>query len=425
MLTVKWLDGRLNKPQEREIVKAHRYGMSARVRKTGKITFIFKYRWQGRTEKITIGSYPELSIGKASDIAKDHQNTLAEDKNPKKEKLVARLEVEQQLTVEQLLMRWWHHHFKNHASYNDEINGYPFAVKRSFQLHVFPKLGAYPWDKVDRQQWAKLFLENRDKRADITKRMVTCVKQAASFGIGNGIIKEHPLMEYTAKKTLGLKSKKRQRHLNDDEIFKIYEAIDNSRTKPGNKILMKLLIIYGCRTIELRLCKPEHLDIKNGVWTVPPEIAKPKNSQYAEDHKPIIRPLFKETIELFKLAMAIQPKSAYVFPKENGEPMKPAALTDMPDRISVKINKAYDQYKMEPWSKHDLRRTLRTRMGKLTQYHVAEKMLGHVMPGEGDTYDQELYLEEQLIAYQKWYQVLDNIWNQRDNVTVIGIKKGA
>jgi len=424
MLTVKFLDSKLNKPQEKEVVKAHRYGLSARIRKTGSITFVFRYKWLGKEEKIAIGSYPELGITEASEIAKKYQAMIAEDKNPKRERIVDRTKQTTEYTVKRMLLEWWEDFFKDHPDYAVR-NKYPYDVKRGFEIHIFPKLGSTPWDLVDRRQWSSLFQDMKRRVPAITQRMVTAVKSAAGWAVGNGLTKEHPLMEFTAKRTLGISNKRGERTLSDEELYLVFNAIEESRIKPGNKILFKLLIIYGCRTIELRLLQPHHLDFKNGVWTVPREIAKPKDAKRPDLNREIKRPLFAETIELFNQAIKLKPKSKYLFPKENGEPMGETALLDISMRLTHKINKTHPEANVKHWTKHDLRRTMRTNMSKLTEPHIAEKMIGHALTGEFETYDKYDYLQEQLIGYQKWYQRLDNIWNQRDNVTVIGKRKGA
>jgi len=428
MLNVKWLDAKLNKPQEKEVTKAHKDGLYARVRKTGAISFVFKYYWLGKRDTLTIGSYGKITLNKAAEIAKTYQAMIADDKNPRTEKLITRLKDKENYTVEQIANEWWAHHFADHPK-RDIEHAHPHTIKQTLKNHVMAELGQYPWDKVDRKAWVKVFQKIKKKTPQTATVVVTTIKQIANYGIGNGLVDNHPLMEYSASKTLGITRTKRTRVLTHTEILRIHEQIEDSGIHEKSKILFKLLLIYGCRTIELRLCKPEHLNFKNGVWTVPKEIAKPKSLKNIEDAREIIRPLFNETIALFERAIQLSKGSEYVFPvtsgKRKGEAMLPSAMLDIPTRTRTKINDKYPDEHMAIWSKHDLRRTMRSSIGKFTERNVAEIMIGHSLGMVEGTYDHGDYLEKQLISYQKWYQVLDNIWNKRDNVTVLGIKKGA
>jgi integrase len=57
----------------------------------------------------------------------------------------------------------------------------------------------------------------------------------------------------------------------------------------------------------------------------------------------------------------------------------------------------------EPWTIHDLRRTVRTGLGKLSvQPHVAEAALNHLPPKLIRTYDRNTYAAEKRDAFDKW-----------------------
>ncbi len=45
----------------------------------------------------------------------------------------------------------------------------------------------------------------------------------------------------------------------------------------------------------------------------------------------------------------------------------------------------------------------------LTDVHVAEVMLGHSLKGMQGVYDRHLYLEEQTVAYKKWWDRIQEI----------------
>ena len=66
------------------------------------------------------------------------------------------------------------------------------------------------------------------------------------------------------------------------------------------------------------------------------------------------------------------------------------------------------------WTKHDLRRTLRTNMSRIAPQAVAEKMMGHVFKDVQGTYDHHDYLDEMKEYYQIWYNKLMKIVNDSD-----------
>ena len=64
---------------------------------------------------------------------------------------------------------------------------------------------------------------------------------------------------------------------------------------------------------------------------------------------------------------------------------------------------------MERWPIHDLRRTARSRLSRLTHSDVAEKIVGHSFQGVRKIYDRYDYLEEQTQAYKAWWKEVDSI----------------
>jgi integrase len=73
----------------------------------------------------------------------------------------------------------------------------------------------------------------------------------------------------------------------------------------------------------------------------------------------------------------------------------------------TQINRRIKNAKLDPlehWTLHDLRRTFRTRLGKLCEDKIAELLLGHVThrPKLKRTYDVNEYMDEMREALLKW-----------------------
>ncbi|MFI0458770.1 MAG: hypothetical protein ACH254_14320, partial [Candidatus Thiodiazotropha endolucinida] len=69
------------------------------------------------------------------------------------------------------------------------------------------------------------------------------------------------------------------------------------------------------------------------------------------------------------------------------------------------------------FSPHDLRRTMRTHLGKMRiPPHIAERCLNHSLGRIVDTYDQGDYLEERRSALDKWAVLIDVMVSDESNV---------
>jgi hypothetical protein len=80
----------------------------------------------------------------------------------------------------------------------------------------------------------------------------------------------------------------------------------------------------------------------------------------------------------------------------------------------------------EPWTVHDLRRTVRTGLGELgAQPHIAEAVINHVPPKLVRTYDRNTYAAEKRDALDKWASHLKVTVAQATGANVTAFRKGG
>ena len=73
-------------------------------------------------------------------------------------------------------------------------------------------------------------------------------------------------------------------------------------------------------------------------------------------------------------------------------------------------NRAKEMAGVDDWRPHDLRRTVRTRLGEIgTPPHIAELVLNHTVKGLQAVYDRYEYTKEKREALDKWAEHLRGI----------------
>ena len=78
----------------------------------------------------------------------------------------------------------------------------------------------------------------------------------------------------------------------------------------------------------------------------------------------------------------------------------------------------------EPWTLHDLRRTVRTGMGQIgVMPHVAEAILNHLPPKLIRTYDRNTYAAEKRDALERWANHLAVAIAQASGANVTALRK--
>ncbi|MCS6098662.1 site-specific integrase [Shewanella sp. SM101] len=393
-----WLKANLSKSYPKSFERADRDGLSVRVSPKGKITFQIRYRYVGKACRVDLGSYPLMSLKDARTECVRLRAELEQGNNPKTVKELEHKAVSTALTMSELFMQWYESYCVANKTSHAEI-------LRSFKLHVLPKIGHLPADKVSLHIWLDVIETKAKTSPSIADRLLTNGKQLLKWGVKRQLLKSNVLVDISAKSDLQITKNVGDRSLNNDEIRLFWLAIEGSRIAQKNKIFLKLNLIYGCRNGELRLSKKSDFDFNTMVWTVPPE--NHKTGKVTK--KPLLRPIIPETKELIEEAVLLSGDGEFLFNNEGtDQPMGRSSSLSLPYNIIQWLKKNMS-YEMEHWSIHDLRKTARTNFSTLTEPHVAEIMLGHKLPGQWQVYDHYEYLEEQANAYSGWVERLRKI----------------
>ena len=397
-LTESWLKANNGKLREKTEEVSDRDAMSVRLSPKGRITFQVRFWLDSKQSRITIGAYPSISLKDAREKAAQIKMLVEQGIDPRIEEKLKSVEIDKSLSFEGLFEQWSEKYlFKTKKS--------AVGIKRSFEIHVFPKLGALPADRLTVKNWLELLEPLAEDKPSIAERILNNTKQMYNWAIRRELCTKNPVDLISTKDDLHTEYIPNDRTLNDSEIAAIWRGLMRSRMYVRNRIFVQLCFIYGCRSGELRETKKIHINKEKGIWFIPVE----NNKNGAKTGKPLIRPLIPETIHLFDLVAALN-DSEYLFTSSVNkmQPITRGALLSLPYDLTEYLYRE-EKLSIDHWSLHDIRRTVRTNLSKLTQPHVAEIMLGHVLPKIWRTYDHYDYLDEQREALQKWVERLQLI----------------
>ena len=167
------------------------------------------------------------------------------------------------------------------------------------------------------------------------------------------------------------------------------------------RLALRILLLVGVRTGELLKARWADVELEAAIWTIPVENQKLNPKQIA-DAKPWIVPLAPDVLALFRELKKIAGRSPWVVSSDKAEE---GHVTEK--ALSHAVRGLFDAKLLElPGGRctpHDLRRTLRTKLGDLVvALHVAERCLNHSLGRIAQTYDHYDYLKERRDALEKW-----------------------
>lgn len=377
MLTDAKLRKMNGKPIDKRMELSDANGLSVRITPTGIIVFQYRYKFDGRPRRMTLGQYDRLSLKEAREQVAEYRKLLTLGKDPI---TVRNMTVEaniQAATVEDCIKAWLSSAAASRLVKRDEW-------ERALNRHVIPYVGSMLVDEMAISHWQPVFKRMRDNGAETyAGEMLSRMKTIFSYCIRTELIKRNPVSDLRVI-DVGKPARKGKRNLNDKEIGLLWHAIEACTITHQNKLFIKLLLLTGCRGVELRLAKKQDFDLDERVWRVPDEHSKTR--------EPFERGLSAAAVGLLKEAFSLYPDFSQAFPpasKKEDRPMAASVLLNLAIQLRADMT-------IEHWSIHDLRRTAKTKMAELGVLpHVSEKVLGHKLSGVLAIYDQHSYLKEQ------------------------------
>src|SRR6516165_2064859 len=238
------------------------------------------------------------------------------------------------------------------------------------------------------------------KRSNITaNRARASLSAMFRWAIGEGLCENNPVTGTNRQDENG----HRERSLTDAEVVKVWLAAPENDY--GN--IVRLLMLTGCRREEIGSLRWSEVDPEARTITIAKE--RTKNGM---EH---ILPLPDAALSILQGIMRRGDRD-YVFgiARDGG--------FSGWSKSKIALDKAAAL--REGWRLHDLRRTVRTGLGKLgIQPHIAEAVLNHLPPKLIRTYDHNKYESEKRVALDKWAAHLKVAIAQATGANVTALRK--
>ncbi len=417
------LDSLLNRNHDKAFELPDRDSLSVRVSAKGKIAWQYRFRFNKKGDRLTIGHYPNLSIDEARAKVPGLRGWLFEGKNPKQEWINAKNKNSKQssMTLEALAGKWFEQvaeeDFKSttYENYKITLGKWIFNDPKRDSLKVkwVKKNLNIPFDQITNLQWMDYFDWVCKEGSKVTSGSVfKLLKTIVRWGIKREKISNQNLLLYTVR-DIGSSPQKGERTPSLFEIARLWMEIEKSKALPQTKICLKLVILSGGRNTALRTARWSDFDFDNMIWTIPVPKGKKKEQRrgsHVDDiavQKPERHPIPYKIKKLLDELSFIYSADGYVFKgAKNGTALTTHSLNRYCSRISAKLFAEYGISKIVP---HDFRRSINSILAEKdrTLIPICEKILGHVLQGTMGHYNTADYLEDQLKAYELYWSLIE------------------
>lgn len=403
-----WTDAQIKglKPKEaryeKSIIKG---GLWIRVTPNNVKTWIYRYKIDGKTEKLKIGHYPPMGLHDANVEFLRLSHQRREGENPKTLIQAQEADKERQKnnTVKKLILDWY-------TGYVEKNIKRPETIKKQIDGDIIPLLGNKELDTLQTVDITAALDIIVERGAPVhANRVLSSIKQAFNSAVSRGRMQHNPAACIRAK-DIGGTERSRERYLSLDEIKTLWQFLDSDQNQMAlqTKCAIKIILLTGVRTAELRLATVDEFDFENSLWTIPSEHSK-TDSVMKIHLSPQVKALLTELKAVGNSRYILSGIKANTPLTENA---LPRAIKRIEDRIGI-----------PSWTAHDLRRTFATQLGEALHVDpvVIEKCLGHKMPRIMATYNKNEMLPQRKEALDRWAAFVEGLL--QENIIPITLKK--
>jgi integrase len=357
-------------------------------------TWLFIYRAGAGRRKLSIGTYPTVTLLVAREKAESLRRQLADGIDPQEERKRAESAKQAEKAIKEALPQsvrdlfdlWQKRELTQRKDGGRKDNG--DETRRKFEKDVFPRIGALPLDTLRRAHVMQILDEVKARGAPrIAGILLSDMRQMFAFAVDREIIAGDPTARMKKSK-LGGNANERDRVLTVAEIKQLASAVPKALGEFQQRAIW-IMLATCCRIGEITQAGWSDIDLVAGTWTIPAENSKNTKphtvtlSRFALDHFRALRTIAESTAketekEVSQWVMPARHNTGCVCSKslskqvadrQRGSSQPMSRRSPLTDALVLPGGK---------WTPHDLRRTGATQMGMLgVRPDVIEKCLNH------------------------------------------------
>jgi integrase len=387
----------LGKPRAR---LADAGGLYLEVSPAGSKRWFWKYRFDGKEKRLSLGSYPDLGLKEARDARDDARKQQQRGADPvvkrQVERLSARFDTEASFEV---VAKEFHATKKD--SWSEQ---YAKRWLERLAKDVFPWLGKFPLPQIGAPALLQTLrrVESRGAR-ELPHSLLEACGQVFRYGIATGRCERSPAADLR-----GALKPVLTRHMSaivePEEVANLMRAIAGYHGQPVTRTALLLSALLFQRPGNIRQMEWSEVDLDGAMWTIPSDKMKRKKHEKLNG-RPHLVPLAQQAVTALADLKPLTGRGRYVFPAvvSNKRPMSENTV-----RVALR-RLGFDNDTMTP---HGFRAMARTILVERLEVppDVIEAQLAHSKSGPlGAAYDRATFLQQRRTMMQAWATYLDGL----------------
>ena len=285
-------------------------GLSLEIKKTKKV-WRYDYWKPGNKKvktKLILGDYPAITLAEARRKHAEARKLVSEGINPasEKQRQKRQTQADMQNTFSIIARDWFYLKSLNWSdSYRDYIN-------YMFERDIMPEFGNYPITKITPTDIITLIKKIEKRGAfELAKKTRQRLREIFRYAKAIGKVTSDPTADLTT-----IFKKHESKHypfLLANELPEFLKAASNYGGEILTKASLRLLMLTGVRTIDIRRMEWSEVDFNNGTWFLSGE----KRSKRGDKKREVTIVLSRQAINILKEIQPLTGCYKLVFPNRN------------------------------------------------------------------------------------------------------------
>ena len=356
-------------------------------------TWIFRYKSPTLNKRRTkgLGSYPSVSLKQAREKREACLRVLRQGLDPNDKNA---LSIES-LTVRQVSWAWFTDKKRPEVTLD-----YADDIWRSFELHVFPKLGDVPICNIRANDvYEKLLYLQQSGSLETLRRLCSRLRDVMSYAVSRGLIEHNCLYDlsksYTAPRVTPLPT------IRPDELGQFLKDLANVQIQFTTRCQIEWLMLTIVRPAEAAAAEWEEINFDKKIWTIPGSRMKNSKKAVRTDLGDHLVPLSTHCLKLLEIMRPISGHRRYIFPGQRtpNNPMSSQSANMVIKRMGYKGR----------FVSHGFRKLASTYLNErgFSGDHI-EKSLAHKDKNAiRAIYNQAEYIEPRRLIMQAWADFIE------------------
>lgn len=367
-------------PQGKRYVKSDGRGLALEVMPSGAASWRYRYQFKGKTEKVSLGKYPLVSL-KAARLKRDEfAQAVHQGVSPAKQKQLEKFALANATSVFDFCERYFKEVIERDRKDTRQL-------RRYLEKEIYPAFRSLQLKDVSAQDVQRLVFRKRDNGFEAAAaELRNFLKRIFDYAIVCGLITVNPA--HATPMRFITRARPRTRSLSPDELKIYMRLLYRSNIRRQFKLALHIILLTLVRKSELLQARWTNVQLEEGEWLIPEAQSK--------TGKPHTVYLSRQVRELFQELRTLAGDSELVLPGRGSltRPFAANALNEALEGVS---------FPMPPFTIHDLRRTGSTILHEQGySSDVVEKALNHSIGGVRGVYNRAEYAEQRRQMLQSW-----------------------